>query len=388
MPDPLPTPEAGIRAVESPISAYIHVPFCAHRCGYCDFTLVARRDDLIEPYLTALAQDLESLGEPRPVETLFFGGGTPTRLTPAQLDTLTKLTARWFLLGAGGEFSVEANPAALDEQRLAVLSNAGVNRISLGIQSFDDRTLTFLERDHRSAELPAVVNRIRTRFSNFGIDLIFGVPGQTLESWRETLQRATDLGPTHISTYGLTFEKGTTFWSRRNRSEFAAAPEELERDMYAAAMDDLSAAGFVHYELSNFAQPGFECRHNQMYWRRGEYYGHGPGAVRLLKGRREMNHRSVSTWIHRLQTGISPIAEIEELEPAAAAREGAILGLRRTSGIDRRQFLMQFGIELDLLCGDAIQQHLRQGLLEDFGTGVRLTREGRFLADSVMVDFA
>lgn len=370
-----------------PRSAYIHVPFCGHRCGYCDFTLVARRDDLIEPYLEALERDLHALGAARPVDTLFFGGGTPTRLAAPQLTKLAQIVRRAFPLRPRAEFSVEANPSGLEDARIEALAEAGVNRVSLGVQSFDDQTLKFLERDHRAAEVERVVERLHSRFSSVAVDLIFGVPGQTLEGWRKTLRRALALGPHHVSTYGLTFEKGTTFWSRRNKRQIASAPEELEREMYAAAMDELDAAGIRQYELSNFARPGHECRHNQVYWSRGSHFGHGPGAVRMIAGVREMNHRSVTTWIRRVLAGESPLADSETLSPEAAAREAVVLGLRRAVGIHRAELRERFGRDLDALCGEAIARHRRLGLLEDTGEAIRLTREGRFVADSVMVDF-
>jgi oxygen-independent coproporphyrinogen III oxidase len=372
---------------DAPRAAYIHVPFCAHRCGYCDFTLVARRDDLVEPYLAALERDLATLAAPREVETIFFGGGTPTHLSERQLECLLALVLRWFRPVADCEFSVEANPAGLDDGKIAVLAGAGVNRVSLGVQSFDAGVLETLERDHRGREALDVVERLRRRIDNVSLDLIFGVPGQTLDLWRETVRRAVALGPRHVSTYGLTFEKGTSFWSRRNRGALQQAPDELEREMYATAMDELPNAGFAQYELSNFARPGFACRHNETYWRQAPYFGHGPGAARYLNGVREMNHRSVTTWIRRVQAGESPIAEVDALSLEDRAREAAVLGLRRIRGIDRAEFRAHTGFDLEALAGEAIAKNVRSGLLEADALAVRLTREGRFLADAVAVDF-
>ena len=246
-----------------PRAAYLHVPFCAHRCGYCDFTLVAGRDDLTDDYLRAMSVELASLERAREVDTVFFGGGTPTHLPPKQLAGLLELTRKWFVLAPGYEWSVEANPFGLSDEKIELLADAGVNRISLGVQSFDADVLKLLERDHRADEVVSAVERIRRRIENVGLDLIFGVPGQSFDLWRETLSKAIKLKPTHLSTYGLTFEKGTAFWTRREKGALAQLPDELERDMYAATMSDLAAAGFEHYEISNFARPGFRCRHNQ-----------------------------------------------------------------------------------------------------------------------------
>jgi len=370
-----------------PRSAYIHVPFCAHRCGYCDFTLVAGRDDLIDAYLEALAIELTKLERPCEVDTLFFGGGTPTHLPAPELERLMTLARRWFPPAPGAEICVEANPAGLDDVKIAVLAQAGVNRVSLGVQSFDDAVLKLLERDHRGAEVPAVVERVRRRIPNIGLDLIFGVPGQSFGLWRDTLAQAIALRPTHVSTYGLTFEKGTAFQSRLNKGLLQRCDEEVERQMYALAMDELPRAGFEQYELSNFARPGFRSRHNEVYWAGRPFFGFGPGAARYAAGRRELNHRSVTTWINRVLAGQSPIAESEELSAEGRARELVMLNLRRGEGIHLAQFREQTGFDFRQLAGEALPRHLRQGLLEECDGHIRLTREGRFLADTVFAEY-
>lgn len=370
-----------------PRSAYLHVPFCAHRCGYCDFTLVARRDDLIDAYLDALAIDLAQLGEPRAVETLFFGGGTPTHLPAGQLERLLKLALDWFRPIAGAEICVEANPAGLDDAKIAVLTAAGVNRVSLGVQSFDPAILKLLERDHRRDEIVSAAERLFHSIPNFGFDLIFGIPGQTVALWEETLDEAFSLLPMHLSTYGLTFEKGTSFYSRLIKGSLQRCAEESEREMYAMAMDRLPVPGYQQYEISNFAQPGFRSRHNEVYWKGLPFFGFGPGAARYIAGRRELNHRSVTTWIKRVRAGQSPIAESEQLSPPEHARERVMLGLRRREGIDLAEFRERTGFDLQELSPESLARHLRNGLLEQIEGHVRLTREGRFVADTVVADF-
>lgn len=377
---------ASPHGTDSPTAAYIHVPFCAHRCGYCDFTVVAGKDHLAGEYLRALEFEIQSLERPRQVNTLFIGGGTPTHLEARQLDQLLSLVNTWFTLTADGEFSVEANPAGLDAEKIDILAAHGVNRVSLGVQSFDRRILEVLERDHDAAQVEAAVQFISRRIGNFSLDLIFGVPDQTLDLWRETLERAVALRPAHISTYGLTFEKGTAFWSRRAKGILQQADNEIEREMYALAMDELPRQGFEQYELSNFAQRGNRCRHNETYWVGRSYYGFGPGAARYLDGRRETNHRSVSTWMARVLSGKSPVGNVDILDPADRARETLVIGLRRTAGIDRAAFRATTGYELEDIAGAAIARQCAAGLLERTMTGIRLTREGRFLADSVIVD--
>lgn len=370
-----------------PRAAYLHVPFCAHRCGYCDFTLLAGRDDLAGEYLRAMELELRQLERPREVDTLFFGGGTPTHLAESELARLLDLVREWFRLAPGGEFSVEANPARLTDEKLRLLAEAGVNRVSLGVQSFDEGLLKLLERDHREAEILNAVARLQQRFENVSLDLIFALPGQTLAHWRETLRRAVELRPVHLSTYGLTFEKGTAFWSRREKGAIQQLPDGLERDMYAAAMDDLAAAGFEQYEISNFARPGFRCRHNQTYWRALPYFGFGPGAARYINGRRESNHRSTTTWIKRVLAGQSGVAISEELAPEHRAREAIVLGLRQLDGIRRDEFQTLTGFDLDALAGETIAREVAAGRIEDFGEGIRITHEGRFFADPVMIAF-
>lgn len=372
-----------------PRSAYIHVPFCAHRCGYCDFTLIAGRDDLIGDYLRALDREMESIGSDSPVEldTLFFGGGTPTHPSAEQLRILMNIVRSRFRLMSDSELSVEANPLDMTKEKIDVLADAGVNRISLGVQSFSSQALTLLERDHTAADIGAVVKRLRRRFDNISLDLIFGVPGESLESWRSSLRQAIALEPEHISTYGLTWEAGTAFGTRLDRGELAAIDEELEREQYALAMDELTNAGFEHYEISNFAKPGFSCRHNETYWAGNEYWAFGPGAARYLSGRRETNIRSVLGWLARIERGESPVADAEELVPEHRARELIFLGLRRSRGIDRSDFRRLTGFHLDELAGEAIAANVERGWLENHDSGIRLSDEGRFVADRVIADF-
>jgi oxygen-independent coproporphyrinogen-3 oxidase len=365
-------------------AAYVHVPFCRHRCGYCDFTLVARRDDLIGRYLEALARELEQLVEPREIDSLFLGGGTPTHLSPIALRQLMNLLGRWFRLSANAEFSVEANPSGLDDERIGVLAAAGVNRVSLGVQSFDPRHLATLERDHTPADVADAVERLKRSIGNVSLDLIFGVPGQSLDDWTATLDAAIRLDPSHVSTYGLTYEQGTAFWTRRARGDLAALDEETERRMYAAAMDRLPAAGFEHYELSNFAKPGFRCRHNTVYWRADEYFAFGPGAASYVDGVRRTNHRSVTTWLERVLSG-QPGHDVEERLPAEErAREALMLGLRLREGIDLAQFAARFGTTPHELEPARLPRQLDAVLLEIADGRLRLTREGCFLADSVI----
>ncbi|MDZ4659404.1 MAG: radical SAM family heme chaperone HemW [Bythopirellula sp.] len=369
--------------ISSPRAAYIHIPFCVHRCGYCNFAVVAGRDDLVEPLLAALAMELSWLGEPREVDTLYFGGGTPTYLAPDPLRRLCELALHWHPLAVGYEWTVEANPGDLDAERLAVLAEQGVNRLSLGGQSFHAEKLKLLERDHTGADIERAVSLSRQVAMSVSLDLIFGVPGETLDQWQADLRHAIDLGPDHISTYGLTFEQGTQFWNRRERGELRQADEELERDMYLMAIDTLALAGFEHYEVSNFAKPGYHSRHNETYWSGRGYFAVGPGASRYVEGRRQTNHRSTTTYLDRIEKGESPVAEEECLSDEQRARESLVFGLRRLEGVARAEFAVRTGFELDELAGETIQRFVRIRMLADDGERVRLTREGLLVSDSL-----
>ena len=389
---PLPQPEVAqpqsLLREAPPRAAYVHVPFCIHRCGYCDFTVITGRDDLLGTYIDGLERELQTrLREPCPVETLFLGGGTPTYLPPPELERLLQLVRHWFPLATGGEFSTEANPADLDHDRCAILHAQGVNRVSLGVQSFDADCLKVLERDHTPERVLHVVEELRRFCGNLSFDLIFGVPGQSLTSWEATLQQAFDLHPQNVSTYGLTFEKGTRFWTRREKGEFLAADEDLELAQYEVAHDRCAAHGFEQYEISSYAQPGFRSRHNQVYWRGLPYIGVGPGAASYLHHQRLTNHRSVTTWLRKVLGGGSPVMEHEELTPRERAHELLALGLRRCDGLERAAFQQLTGYDWDTLAGAAITRFLRLELLELVGaTTLRLTRAGRRVADAILGD--
>lgn len=383
-------PEKPSPRLTAPRSAYIHIPFCAHKCGYCDFASVAGFDHLADRYLSALDREtaMRLGGEPAEVDTIFIGGGTPTRLEPAQLDRLLTLVRRWFPLASGGEWSVEANPGTLDEAKVDVLASGGVNRVSLGAQSFQPRLLAALERNHAPEAVARAVELIRPHFSRWSLDLIFGVPGSTPDDWRTDLETALALEPQHLSCYGLVYEKGTPLWKHLHDGLVERIPEDDEYLMYQHTLDRLESAGLPPYEISNFATPGHECRHNLAYWANDSYFGVGLGAARFVDGTRAVNTRDLPAYLRRLDSGEDPTGPREHLDPKAHARETAVLMLRRLQlGIGREEFRTRTGFDLDDLLGEEIARHLRQGRLLDDGRSVRLSRSGLFLADSIMSDF-
>ena len=367
-----------------PRAAYVHVPFCAHHCGYCDFAIAVGHDHLIDLYLDALDAEMATLTEPQPVRTIFIGGGTPTHLSAPQLARLLGSIRRWLPLDSGGEWSIEANPDTLDDDKIAVLADHGVNRVSLGAQSFHPHLLDVLDRRHVPSEVGRAVERVRRRIAHVSLDLIFGAPGQTEADWRADLAAALALQPDHVSTYGLTYEKGTPLWKRRERGAVTALDEDAELTLYRIGIETLEDAGFEQYEISNFARSGGRCRHNETYWLNHAHFGFGMGAARYVRGRRELNTRDLKTYLRRVLSGESPTFQSEELGPEERARETMAVMLRRRDGIDRTRFKNQTGFDLDDLVGDRLAALVGQKLLEDYGWRVRLTRAGQYVADAVI----
>lgn len=367
-----------------PRAAYIHVPFCTHRCGYCNFALVANRLDLVENYLEAVACELRSqLVEPQPVDTLYYGGGTPSQLGRDGFKRLASITGHWHPVQGDYEWTVEVNPADMHAPLAEALADCGVSRISLGAQSFRSQKLKLLERDHTAYDIVRSVELATQHGMAVAIDLMFAVPGETFGQWRDDVQQALSLDPDHLSVYGLTFEKGTTYWSRRMRGELQELDDQLQRDMYVYAIEQLSVAGLQHYEVSNFAKPGKRSRHNETYWRGDPYYAAGPGAARYVRGVRETNHRSTTTYLRRVLAGESPVAERESLDAESSARERLVFGLRRLEGVDRRAFIEATQYEIDQLVGNAVAKFVDQGMLEDDGHIIRLSHKGLLLSDAI-----
>lgn len=371
-----------------PRAAYVHIPFCAHKCGYCDFASLAGVDHLADRYLAALEREIEtSLGQPQEVDTIFVGGGTPTRLNAAQLSQLCTMINQWLILAPGGEWTVEANPGTIDAPKADVLASAGVDRISLGAQSFQPGLLQILEREHGRAQVEIALEVVRPRFPRWSLDLIFGVPGSTEEQWRDDLETGLSLGPSHLSCYGLVFEKGTALWSQKQSGLVQPVSEDLERRMYEHTIERLTDAGLPMYEISNFARPGHESRHNLVYWANDAYFGFGVGAARYLRGARSTNTRDLAAYLRRIEAGESATGPHEQLSPEDRGRETAMLMLRRTqTGIERDDFLLRTGFDLDTLAGGVVERFKAQGCLEDDGRRVRLSPQGVFLADSVFCE--
>jgi oxygen-independent coproporphyrinogen-3 oxidase len=378
-----------------PRHAYVHVPFCRHRCGYCDFTLVAGRDDLIERYFAAVGCELERIArvaesrdEPAwlQLDTLYLGGGTPSHLGPDGLRRLFDLLHARLRPVAGAEVSLEANPLDVTAEFVAAACDCGVTRVSLGGQSLDAATLAALDRDHGPGDVLQAADRLRKAGLAVNLDLMTAAPGQTLADVERDLAAAIRLGPEHVSVYCLTWEKGTAFERRRGRGDLVAAEENLERAMFEAAIDQLVAAGFEHYEVSNFARLGHRCRHNEAYWDCRPWEAFGPGAARFDGRTRITNHRSTTTWINRMLAGEDATGDIDAMTVEAAARERLVVGLRRRDGVDRGGFRAASGCDLDALAGPAVARWVAAGFAVDDGREIRLTRAGLLVSDALWAD--
>ena len=366
-----------------PRSAYIHVPFCRHRCGYCNFSIVTNRGDLVERFLHAIDVELQGLDMPA-VDTVFIGGGTPTHFDIESLGRFLEIVRRRFELHSNVEWSMEANPEDLTSEKVALMAEYGVNRVSLGVQSFQPEKLKLLERGHNPRDAKQAIELVAKQIGNVSLDLIFAAPGETLNGWKQDLATALSLPIQHLSTYALTFEKGTSFWSRREKGDLHAIAESSEVEMYEATRTMVLDAGFTHYEISNFSKPGFQCQHNLAYWEGRGWFASGPGAARFVGGFRDVNHRSTTRYLFRMESGQSPVAESEAITSEQYIRERAAFGVRMISGINLDALEDETGIPVKMICRDAIEQSITEGLLQRCRrNGIKLTDRGLLFADTV-----
>lgn len=378
-------------AAEPALGLYVHVPFCHHRCTYCDFVLVPARAALLERYLAALEREAEAMGRllaGRPAVSLYVGGGTPSLLSPAQIDRLFALLRRHFAWPAGAEVTVEANPESLEPARLEALVRNGVNRLSLGVQAWQPGLLRRLGRRHGPGEVRRAVEEARRAgLANLNADLIFGLPGQGLGEWRESLEAAVALGFEHLSAYALELEPETAFGRLRAAGRLPLPDEEEVAAMYRLAQRFLAQSGYRQVEISNWARPGFESRHNLLYWRTEEWLGLGPGAASRLGGLEWRNGGDVEAYLRALEEGQPPPREVAVLDAMRAASDAVVLGLRLGAGVDPEAFRRRFGLALEEAFPGAVRRALASGLAELRGGRLRLTEEGCFLAHRVMVEF-
>ncbi len=371
---------------------YVHIPFCVSKCHYCDFNSYALGQAKTEPYVRALVREIE---EATPVippeggfESVFFGGGTPTTCSPEQLARVLDTVRYRYPLAPDAEITTEANPGTVTAPQLAALREAGFNRISFGVQAFDDALLRSVGRIHTGAEAVEAVEMARAAgFDNVNADLMFGLPGQTLAAFRETLRRAFDLDTPHLSIYGLLVEEGTAFGRWREEGRLHLPDDTLERAMLEAAMEEAVAYGYERYEVSNYARPGFACRHNPVYWRNDPYLGFGAGAVSYWDGVRATRCQLPGDYVRRVREGRSLIVEEEALPAEAALGESLMLGLRMIEGVDMDTLTERFGLDPRRRFASHMERMSVAGLLYSDGPRLHLTHEGLFLANEVWAGF-
>lgn len=369
-----------------PTSAYVHIPFCTQICYYCDFSKVFIKNQPVDSYLEHLLEEFQSY-DIQKLRTLYIGGGTPTALSAPQLEVLLNGLTKNLDLSVLEELTIEANPGDLDADKIAVLKNSAVNRVSLGVQTFDNKMLKKIGRSHLEKDIYENIDRLKLAgFDNISIDLIYALPGQTMEQVKENVAKAIGLDIPHMSLYSLILENHTVFMNRMRRGKLPLPKEELEAEMFEYIIAELERAGFEHYEISNFSKSGFESRHNLMYWDNAEYYGIGAGASGYVNGIRYKNHGPIRHYLSAVEEGNARITE-EHLSQKEQMEEEMFLGLRKKSGVSMARFEEKFGRSFDGLYGEIVRDLVQKGLMQIEGDRVRMTKRGLFLGDTVAERF-
>ena len=369
-----------------PTSAYVHIPFCTQICYYCDFSKVFIKNQPVDSYLEHLIEEYDSY-DIKKLRTLYIGGGTPTALSAPQLAFLLEKLTDKLDLSYLEELTIEANPGDLDQEKIAVLKDSPVNRVSLGVQTCNDRMLKQIGRSHLEKDIyENIANLKKAGFDNISIDLIYALPKQTMEDVKTNVAKAIALDIPHMSLYSLILENHTVFMNRMRRGKLPLPKEDLEAEMFEYIIAELEKAGFEHYEISNFSKPGFESRHNLMYWDNAEYYGIGAGASGYVDGVRYKNHGPIRHYLQAVEAGNARVQE-EVLTLKEKMEEEMFLGLRKKSGVSKKRFEEKFGLSFEDQYGAVVSELTEQGLLVPDRDIVRMTKQGLFLGDTVAEKF-
>ncbi|MEM7392423.1 MAG: radical SAM family heme chaperone HemW [Verrucomicrobiota bacterium] len=369
---------------------YLHIPFCVSKCSYCDFYSLATegKTETDQPdFMTALETEVAGLPDSFRPETVFIGGGTPTELSDRDFGRLLTMIPERVDVSGVIEWTCESNPGTLSPSKIDRMKEAGVNRVSLGVQTFDPETLKFLGRIHNPEEAIEGYRMLREAgLSNLNLDIIYGTPGAPDDQHLRDVHQILELGPDHTSFYCLMYEEGTTMTKLKNLGRIQPLSDERLREQHDAMRSALTENGYEQYELSNFARPGRTCRHNLLYWNGDDYFGCGPAAHSHWQGRRFSNVRNLTKYTHALLHGASPVDFEETLEPEAKARETFITNLRKVEGIARSDFKQRTGFELDEIYHGDIERFVELGFLETEDDRVRLSPEGHFVSDTIFAD--
>ena len=376
------------RQPDPPKSAYIHIPFCKSKCAYCDFNSYAGMESAWDAYVEALLKEMERAARHGPLETVYFGGGTPTVLPTGSLIRVLEAVAGSFGLSPDAEISIEANPGTVSAESLRELRKAGFNRLSLGVQSFNDDLLRRIGRIHTAEEAVAAFDYARKAgFDNIGIDLIYSLSGQDMAGWEADLRKLVNLGPEHASLYELTICEDTPLGQEVLFGELAVPDGEAQVGMLLLGLRTLTKAGYERYEISNYAKPGFACRHNQAYWRYEEYHGFGAGACSFVDGVRKSNVKWPKEYIERVIAGPSPVEFSEEPDEKQRVVEVLMQALRTTEGLDLRAFEQRLGYALEDVHGDKLARMQERGLLTIADGRLLPTDAGILMADAIAAEF-
>jgi oxygen-independent coproporphyrinogen-3 oxidase len=374
-----------------PLGIYAHIPFCIKKCLYCDFNSYSGILDIAGDYVKAVLKEItlrSQLVRDRRVASVYFGGGTPTVIDTRSISCLISAVKQNFNVLPTAEFTIEANPGTVSENSLNQLRKAGVNRLSIGLQAWQDRLLAKLGRIHCKEDFVTTYKAARqSGFDNINVDLMFGLPTQTVEEWEETITSVIELGPEHISAYSLEIGEDTPFYRMLKIGELSLPDESSERDMYQKALDLLGRSGYVHYEISNFSLAGKECRHNLLYWQAQDYLGLGAGAHSYINAVRFSNRTDPDSYIRKINSGILPTYETHVQTLKDEVSEYMFMGLRLLKGVSRDDFSERFNKGLDDIYGRHIKKLCDLGLLEDTGRHIRLTRLGLDFGNSVFEEF-
>lgn len=369
-------------------AAYLHIPFCHHICHYCDFNKVFMKNQPVEQYLVSLDKEMAMADVKEGLQSIFIGGGTPTSLNDAQLFGLVESIGRRLPLLAGGEYTFEANPGDLTPEKLRILKEGGVNRLSIGVQSFNDEHLKRIGRTHTKEDvLRTVRDAEQAGFDNLSIDLIYGLPKQTVHDAVDTVKQALALGLPHYSAYSLIIEPKTVFYNLMAKNRLPLPKEEAEADMYEAVMREMEKHGLHQYEISNFAQPGFESLHNITYWNNEEYYGFGAGAHGYVNGERYANFGPIKKYMQPIERGERPRMSGQKVTKQEQMEEEMFLGLRKTAGVSISSFEKKYAENPLRLFHEAISEMTSRGLLQIKADSICLTHQGKFLGNEVFQSF-
>jgi oxygen-independent coproporphyrinogen III oxidase len=365
---------------------YLHIPFCDTKCIYCDFYSITNHSKKNE-FLQAITNEITSRSKElteRSFDSIFFGGGTPSLLTKEEFEPIFKTLYDNYDISKDSEITIEANPGTLDRNKLDELKKLPINRLSFGVQSFNDDELKFLTRIHTAAEAESSIKAaVAAGFSNINLDMIFALPGQSMDSWKHNMDKAISLGTQHISAYSLIFEKGTMLYSMRDKGEVNSADLDLEQEMYEYTMEHLEANGYRQYEISNYAKPGYECRHNLKYWTLEEYIAFGPSASSYIGNQRWTNIKNIGRYIELVESGKHAYDFIETIDKDTSITEHIMLGLR-SKGVSFKDFKQKHNIDFTQRYSAPIDTLIKNGYAVKDDAKLSLTRKGYAVCDEIV----